>query len=50
MWLLFKQKARVKARRPAKRQGFQVREWAAQHGLDTHPATGLWYWSAADEI
>lgn len=49
VWLLFRQKGRVTARRPAKRQGFQVREWAQQHGLDPRPATGLWFWSAADE-
>ena len=49
LWLLFKQKNRVQARRPAKRQGFQVKEWATQHGLDRNPSAGLFFWSAADE-
>ena len=48
LWLVFRQKARVTAKVPAKRQGFQVMEWAKQHGLDA-PANGLFFWSAADE-
>jgi phosphatidylethanolamine-binding protein (PEBP) family uncharacterized protein len=48
LFLVFKQKNRVSARRPAKRQGFQVKEWAMQHGLDPNPAGGLFFWSAAD--
>lgn len=48
LYLLFKQKNRVVARRPAKRQGFQVKEWAMQHGLDPNPCAGLFFWSAAD--
>lgn len=49
LWLLFKQRERVQARRPAKRQGFQVKEWAKDHGLDPNPSAGLFFWSAADE-
>lgn len=49
LFLVFKQRDRVKARRPAKRQGFQVKDWAVQHGLDPNPCAGLFLWSAADE-
>lgn len=49
LYLLFKQNGRVKSRAPAKRQGFQVQDWARQHDLG-NPANGLFLWSAADEI
>lgn len=47
LYLLFKQSGRVTARQPAKRQGFQVREWAKEHDLG-NPVNGLFFWSAAD--
>lgn len=47
LYLLFKQHGRVTTRQPAKRQGFQVREWAKEHELG-NPVNGLFFWSSAD--
>ncbi|GAB4816104.1 hypothetical protein N2152v2_003150 [Parachlorella kessleri] len=48
LFLLYKQNGRVAVKKPAKRQGFQVRAWAQDHNLG-NPATGLWVYAQADE-
>jgi protein FLOWERING LOCUS T len=48
LWLLFRQPGRVTARPPASRKGFQVKQWAKDHGLGT-PASGLFFWTTAPE-
>lgn len=48
LYLLFRQTGRVTARRLASRKGFQVKEWAREHGLG-NPANGLFFWCDADE-
>jgi protein FLOWERING LOCUS T len=49
LYLLFKQKGRVQSRPPADRRGFQVKAWAQDHNLEKNPATGLFFWTSADE-
>ena len=48
LWLLFQQKQRVTAKVPAQRKGFQVKEWAKQHGLGD-PCADLFFWCSADD-
>lgn len=49
LYLLFKQTGRVTAHPPAKRQNFQVKEWAKEHGLDPKPSNGLFVWCESNE-
>jgi phosphatidylethanolamine-binding protein (PEBP) family uncharacterized protein len=44
LYLLYKQKGRVQVHPPARRQSFQVKEWAKDHNLESNPANGLFFW------
>lgn len=44
LYLLFKQNGRLKVHPPARRQNFQVEQWAKDHDLDPKPSNGIFIW------